>query len=255
MYAELGLDVLILLLAIRLSMFVNLKSWKSSCLQSKFGLKRTSCSDPMPMPIKACDPFSSLIALRPEQLATALTKLDPHVLQPHLESLGDLLLVGSKQLSLTDLSGLFLAVAELFTKEGKPTTHQLLRSNDATALWLLSVMQEMAEQALTLLDSNCSPDVVAKMAHACALVLPRHIRVDILFASFRKLLLALLKHMGTEQDHARTHTAQDLRNIFLAITYFQLFNKSYTKKIKQRLIGLAEELEDGALVQEIKQSV
>jgi hypothetical protein len=118
----------------------------------------------------------------------------------------------------------------------------------STSLWLISVMKDMAEQATELIDSDTALPVVANLAYACVLVLPRQIRFSTLYASFRRLLLALLKHMLAE--HVVPSTAQDLRRIFLAFTDINLLNPTYSKKMKRTLVRLAEELGDHHLVQE-----
>jgi hypothetical protein len=166
-----------------------------------------------------------------------------------MQPLRHLILHSSNQLSLPDLSELFLAVAHAFKPEGRPTTRQLLRSEKhSTSLWLISVMKDMAEQATELIDSDTALPVLSNLAYACVLVLPRQIRVSTLYASFRRLLLALLKHMLAE--HVVPSTSQDLRKIFLAFTDINLLNPTYSKKMKRTLVRLAEELRDHQLVQE-----
>jgi len=203
--------------------------------------------------------FAALRALKPEQLATALTKLDSRILEPHMGTFNDLLMQHSQNLQLPELARLMFVVAEMFVQEGELSKRPLLRFQRSIALWLVPALKKMAEQAVLRIDSMECNDVAvsATLARACALILPwKKLLTGEDYLSFRRVLLTFITHTDRAAqawiERSNTahpaHTSQDLLHIFTTFSNVKLLSRNNMNKMMRSLLTLSEGLEDGELV-------
>lgn len=203
--------------------------------------------------------FTALRALKPEHLASALSKLDIEVLEPHMSALNTLLVQRSKRMQLSDLARLMLVFLEKFQEEDKETKRPIMRNQRETALWLLPALDKITELALLQMEAQECIDVsvLAQFARVCCLFLPwKKLLANDIYKPYRKVLITVLTHtLRAAETRAvnscTAHTAEDLLTIHSTFTNIKFLSKNNAKKMSESLLILAEGLENGELVRTI----